>query len=171
MINDDVFRTKMDTALKRCGVKKADRNSQITQLLADANLDRNHIIESAETAAEDYSKSKEIPLEHIEQKAFVEWFRKHYPDDIIMMIRNDGYRTPAERSEQLLMGLHPGASDLFIPRLRLFVEMKRVKGGKLSPEQEKFKQRIQEQGYLFFMAEGADKAIELVSKILVDKKE
>jgi len=79
-----------------------------------------------------------------------------------MMIRNDGYRTPSERTEQLLMGLHPGAADLFIPELRLWIEMKRVKGGTLREEQVAFRNDVRPIGYRYAMAEGCEEAKEIV---------
>lgn len=173
MITDEVFRTALDAAFKRQGMKKAERNEAISRALKNTFLSRDAMIEQAEADANYVEQCREdakrIPLEKEEQKAFVAWFRQNYPDRIIMMIRNDGSRTPAERTEQLLMGLHPGASDLFIPELKLWLEMKRIKGGQLSKEQENFKKAVHQIGYSYFMAEGFDKARELIIKIIVDK--
>lgn len=165
-ISDDVLRSKLDAALKAQGHKKAVRNAYITEVLSVEGVDRDAIIELNENVARDAQyKQKDdarIPLEKEEQKAFVAWYRQTFPGSIIMMIRNDGYRTPSERTEQLLMGLHPGAADLFIPELRLWIEMKRVKGGKLSNEQLEFKADVGSYGYRYAMAEGCDMAKEIV---------
>jgi len=174
-ISDDVFRAQLDAALKRQGLKKAVRSAYITEALSVDGLDRDALLELSETLAREHEQKKKddahIPLEKEEQKAFVAWYKETFPGSIIMMIRNDGYRTMSERTEQLLMGLHPGAADLFIPELRLWIEMKQVKGGKLSPKQAEFKEAIKTAGYGYFMAEGAEEAkrIILVHKIKVDK--
>ena len=168
MITDETFRVKMDAALKRQGMKKAERNQRIDAALDNNFLSRDVMIELAEADANYVEQCREdakrIPLEKEEQKAFVAWFRQNYPDRIIMMIRNDGSRTPAERTEQLLMGLHPGAADLFIPEFKLWIEMKRVRGGKLSEEQEKFKDAIRKIGYKYIMTEGFEDAKDRILK-------
>jgi len=165
-ISDDVFRAQLDTILKRQGLKKAERSATITEALRYHEMHRDAYLESAEAMAREYEQQKKeaahIPLEKEEQKEFVAWYKKTFPGSIIMMIRNDGYRTMSERTEQLLMGLHPGSADLFIPELRLWIEMKRVKGGKLSPEQVEFRNEIRPLGYRYAMAEGCEAAKEIV---------
>jgi len=165
-ISDDVFRTELDASLKRQGLKKAVRSAYITTLLSVDGLDRDGMLELNETQAREHEQQKKeaahIPLEKEEQKAFVAWYKHTFPGSIIMMIRNDGYRTMSERTEQLLMGLHPGAADLFIPELRLWIEMKRVKGGKLSAEQVEFRNEIRPLGYRYAMAEGCEEAKKIV---------
>jgi len=165
-ISDDVFRTQLDASLKRQGIKKAERSAYIASALIVIGLDRDRVLETNEKMAMDYEQQKKeaahIPLEKEEQKAFVAWYKQMFPGSIIMMIRNDGYRTMSERTEQLLMGLHPGAADLFIPELRLWIEMKRVKGGKLSEEQVEFRNDIRPVGYRYAMAEGCEAAKEIV---------
>lgn len=76
-----------------------------------------------------------IPSEHAEQVTFVNWFRLQYPKVLIFAIPNGGIRHAATARKLKAEGVEPGVPDLFIPRWRLWVEMKRTKGGRLSPEQ------------------------------------
>jgi len=166
-ISDDVFRTQLDALLKRQGFKKASRSAYITEALSFDRQDRDAMLEQNEVFSRTIEQQKKeaayIPLEKEGQKAFVAWYKQTFPGSIIMMIRNDGFRAPYEKTDQLLLGLHPGAADLFIPELRLWIEMKRVKGGKLSPEQVDFSRAIRNVGYLYIMAEGLEEAKRIVS--------
>lgn len=101
-----------------------------------------------------------MPREEEEQINFVAWFRQNYPDDVIFMIRNDGGRSPREKNQQLLLGLHAGASDLEIPRWNIYLEMKRQKGGRQSEEQKEFERYIKSIGKHYILANGCKEAIE-----------
>lgn len=70
-----------------------------------------------------------------EQMLFVQWFRMQYPSVMIWHIPNGGHRHPAVAAKMKALGVVPGVPDLHIPAWKLWVEMKRAKGGKLSPEQ------------------------------------
>lgn len=129
MISDDNFRILLNNALKRQNIKKKDRDKIIGDgLLAPVEL-RNDILDQQEGMAWLAGQKKAIPTEAQEQRKIVSWFKKTYPDKKILMIRNDGYRTLAERTEQISMGLLPGAADLYIPHIHTWVEMKRSDGG------------------------------------------
>lgn len=78
---------------------------------------------------------KTLPTEHQEQAAFVQWFRLQFPAIRIMAIPN-GLRTSMMQAIKAKReGLSAGAPDLFIPAWGLWIEFKRSKGGRLSPEQ------------------------------------
>lgn len=109
------------------------------------------------------------PLEATEQKAFVKWFRETYPDHKILMVRNDGYRLNKEKNEQLEMGLEPGATDLYIPWLKLWVEMKRVKGSVISEKQNQFRDYVLSLGDSHIFGYGALDAIEQVTNEIIKK--
>lgn len=76
--------------------------------------------------------------EHMEQVSSVNWFRETYPEILIFAIPNGGERHPAVAEKMRREGVTPGVPDLFIPRWRMFVEMKAEKG-RLSDKQ---KERI-----------------------------
>ena len=80
---------------------------------------------------------KYIPSEHAEQVGFVRWWRNKFPQLIIFSIPNGGRRAMSVAKKLKEEGLTPGVPDLYCPRLKLWIEMKRTKGGKLSTEQEK----------------------------------
>ena len=73
--------------------------------------------------------------EHAEQVDFVSWFRLSYPEVLIFAIPNGGYRSPATANRLKAEGVVKGIPDLYIPAWNLWVEMKRTKGGSVSPDQ------------------------------------
>lgn len=78
---------------------------------------------------------KNLPTEHQEQSDFVKWWRLQFPSIRIMAIPN-GLRTSMMQAIKAKReGLSAGAPDLFIPAWGLWIEFKRSKGGRLSPEQ------------------------------------
>ena len=76
-----------------------------------------------------------IPTEDQEQAAFVAWFRATWPEVRIFAIPNGGRRAMKVANTLKATGVLPGVPDLFVPKWGLWIEMKRSKGGKLSPEQ------------------------------------
>ena len=76
-----------------------------------------------------------IPTEDVEQAAFVAWFRATWPEVRIFAIPNGGRRSMKVANTLKATGVLPGVPDLFVPGWDLWIEMKRAKGGKLSPEQ------------------------------------
>ena len=76
-----------------------------------------------------------IPNEDREQMVFVQWFRRSYPGVLIFAIPNGGHRHIAVAAKLKATGAVKGIPDLYIPRWKMWVEMKREKGGVLSPEQ------------------------------------
>ena len=60
-----------------------------------------------------------------------------------------------------------GVPDLVIPEPRgqfhgLYIEMKRVKGSRVSEDQVRWGEALKERGYAFHIAYGADEAIDLI---------
>lgn len=76
-----------------------------------------------------------IPTEHEEQRVLVSWFRQTHRGVRIFAIPNGGKRSLAAATRLKVEGVSAGVPDLFIPAWSLWVEMKRTKGGSLSPEQ------------------------------------
>jgi hypothetical protein len=98
-----------------------------------------------------------IPTEHEEQRQLVMWFRQNYSQRIFA-IPNGGYRSKAAAAKLKVEGVSAGVPDLFIPALKLWIEMKRVKGGRLSPDQKDWIEYLQSNGYICFVCNGADDA-------------
>ena len=99
------------------------------------------------------------PTEHEEQREYVRWFRQTYPEVKIMAIPNGGARSPATASRLKAEGVSPGVPDLFVPAWGLWVEMKRAKGGKVSPEQKEWHQYLESCGYRVIVGLGKADAI------------
>lgn len=77
----------------------------------------------------------QCPPEHVEQVTFVTWFRESFPDVRILAIPNGGYRDKRTAEKLKAEGVEPGVPDLYVPAWGLWIEMKRTKGGKVSPDQ------------------------------------
>ena len=106
--------------------------------------------------------AEKIPSEDREQMIFVQWFRRTYPEVRIYATPNGGHRHPAVAAKMKATGVSPGVPDLFIPDWRLWVEMKRTKGGSTSAEQKDWMAYLEGCGYTCFVAKGADQAKEMV---------
>lgn len=113
--------------------------------------------------------SGSVPLEHIEQVTLVQWFERTYPGVLIFAIPNGGLRHPATAKKLQLEGVKAGIPDLFIPEWKLWAEMKRSKGSKVSPEQRDIMIHLSGIGYDCIVGHGFEDA---KAKILnfVEKK-
>ncbi|MDD3917273.1 MAG: VRR-NUC domain-containing protein [Synergistaceae bacterium] len=101
---------------------------------------------------------EKVPTEHEEQRAFVRWFRRKYKDVLIFAIPNGGARSPSTAVKLKAEGVVRGIPDLFIPAWGTFVEMKRVVGGRLSPEQNHWKSYLEREGYAVLVCAGCEQA-------------
>ncbi len=158
MISDETFSKELDNSLKRQKIKIKKRRKIIDKYLLFDNYCRDGVLESQDMLAREFEvKQKElkhIPSEFKEQCDYVEWFKKEYKGVVIMSIRNGGFRTPKERLDQILEGMHPGAADLFILEWNLWVEFKRRKGGIQSEKQKEFEEYVTKVGHSYFLAFG-----------------
>lgn len=98
--------------------------------------------------------------EHLEQREFVSWFRKTYPGVRIFAVPNGGARNIVTAARLKAEGVSAGVPDLFIPAWRLWIEMKRAKGGALSKKQEDWRNYLKNNGYTVIAAHGARQAID-----------
>jgi hypothetical protein len=99
-----------------------------------------------------------IPTEHEEQRELVRWFRQTHKGVRIFAIPNGGARSPATAARLKVEGVFSGVPDLFIPAWRLWIEMKRTKGGSVSPEQKDWIKYLEEVGYCVKVCKGAEDA-------------
>jgi hypothetical protein len=100
----------------------------------------------------------EIPTEHEEQRELVKWFRQTYPGVRVLAIPNGGARSIATAARLKAEGVSPGVPDLFIPAWNLWVEMKRQKGGVVSPEQTDWIAYLRGVGDIVLVCKGAEDA-------------
>lgn len=115
--------------------------------------------------------------EHAEQVSLVQWFDKEFPKlrGRLFAIPNGGHRHPAEAARLKLEGVRAGVPDLFLPvpaggKHGLFIEMKREKGGRLSPEQKDWLTFLQAQGYEAQCCAGYFEAMSVVFAYLYTKE-
>ena len=108
-------------------------------------------------------------LEHLEQVEFVKWFNgvEKFRDLILFAIPNGGKRGIKTASKLKLEGVLSGTPDIqiLLPNGKsVFIEMKKEKGGKLSPNQLSFIDKSQSLGHTVLVANGCNDA----SKKLID---
>jgi hypothetical protein len=168
MISDQVFKDALEAAYKAQGCNKAQRNVLIFTDMMLPIIKRNEILELQEERARQHQASKKaskkVRSEFEEQAALVHWFRKTYPDVWIYANRNGGTRSPREKVDQIREGVLAGVADLFAPGFKLYIEMKKIKGGVTSDAQISFKEHVESFGYSWILAEGVEDGKE---KILI----
>lgn len=110
------------------------------------------------------------PLEEDEQAKYFRWVRSKqikYPFMKWIHASLSGIRlTPRTASKAKTQGNRKGICDICIPCARrgyhgAYIEMKRQRGGKLSPEQVEFLAHLEAEGYYKSVAKGAEHAIEI----------
>ena len=99
-----------------------------------------------------------MKTEHEEQRELVRWFRQTYPGTLIFAIPNGGARNISTAARLKAEGVVKGVPDLFVPAWELWIEMKRVKGGAVSQEQEDMHVYLRGVGYQVMVAKGVEDA-------------
>jgi len=113
--------------------------------------------------------------ESTEQIILVNRVRQLYPDVLIFAIPNGGQRSITEAVRLKAEGVLAGMPDLFLARAGenshgLFIEMKRVKGGKVSAKQQSVMETLKHEGYAVLVAYGCDEAWPYVEQYLKEGK-
>ena len=113
----------------------------------------------------------ETPKESKEQADFFAEIAYYKALKWAFAIPNGGSRHKAEAMHLKKQGVKRGVSDIFIPVPRnglhgLFIEMKRKKGGRLSPEQKEFISAMTAAGYGACVCFGAQDAIDAVKEYM-----
>lgn len=124
------------------------------------------------------------PLESWEQEQIFKWRDENmhkYPELALLHSSGNGLRlTPGQAVKSKKQGLTAGVPDIFLPVSKvfdcpqkgfivyhgLFIELKRIKGSKISPEQTVFMAALENQGYMCRVCYGADEAIETIKQYL-----
>lgn len=102
--------------------------------------------------------------EHEEQVKVIAYCRNNQLLKNVFAIPNGGKRSMVAAMRAQAEGLSSGVPDLFIPFANgkyhgLFIEMKKRKGGVVSPTQKEWLAKLNESGYLAVVCKGADEAI------------
>ena len=104
-----------------------------------------------------------------EQIYFVNWMRKTYPQHRIFHIPNGGHRNKIEAGRLKMEGVSAGVPDLFIPSLRMFIEMKKAVGGVVSKEQEDWLIYLASNGYSIAVCHGQEEAKNAINAVIAIK--
>lgn len=123
------------------------------------------------------TKAERLPCasEADEQQMLMEWARLaacKWPELRLMHhIPNEGKRSIPAAMQLKRMGLRGGVPDICLPVARggyhgLYIELKRVRGGKLSDEQREWLEALAGEGYCARVCKGWREAAELTGKYL-----
>ena len=107
-----------------------------------------------------------LPSEHDEQAGFVEWFRARWPRVLIFAIPNGGKRSIVTAKRLRREGVTPGVPDLYIPAWGIWIEMKRQKGGRTSPDQDGMISYLENVGHRVIVGYGATDASDKLLSLL-----
>ena len=107
-----------------------------------------------------------LPSEHAEQVTFVNWFRLQFPKVLIFAIPNGGLRNAVVAKKLKLEGVIKGVPDLYIPSKKIWIEMKRQKGGKLSNDQKRVIKYLEDNGDRVIIGYGFKDAKEQILKLM-----
>lgn len=103
------------------------------------------------------------PTESVEQQCLMrwaEWARGKYPElKLLYHIPNEGKRSIATGGKLRAEGLRKGVPDICLPVPRgryhgLYIELKRLKGGRTSPEQKQWLSDLQAVGHRAVVCNG-----------------
>lgn len=111
------------------------------------------------------------PSEHEEQKGFVDWWRVRFPDVLIFAIPNGEHRAISVAKRLKAEGVVRGVPDLYVPKLKLWIEMKRQKGGRLSSEQNTIIPYLESIGDAVIVGYGAEDASRKVMEFIKKRAE
>lgn len=110
------------------------------------------------------------PSEDMEQAWFVRDFRRAFHGVLIFAIPNGGHRSKRTATILKATGVVPGIPDLHVPAWALWIEMKRQKGGRLSPEQREKIAHLESIGHTCIVAKGAEDAMLQVRAFLARQR-
>ncbi len=96
--------------------------------------------------------------EHLQQVRLVSWFRRTYPGVRVFAIPNGGHRGVSQGASLKAEGVTPGVPDLFVPEWLLWVELKREKGGVVSPVQRDWIAYLESIGHKVIVGRGFEDA-------------
>lgn len=96
------------------------------------------------------------------------WFRQTYRGVRIFAIPNGEARSRTVGARLKLEGVSPGVPDLFVPEWGVWVEMKRAKGGTISPSQKDWHRYLEDIGQRVIVGHGFEDARQQVQALTGD---
>lgn len=111
------------------------------------------------------------PTEHEEQVNLFRWFRMRHDGMVMYAIPNGGARNSITGARLRDEGVLAGVPDVFLPcpsggKHGLYIEMKRQKGGRVSPAQKAVMQALRMQGYEVAVCHGWQEARDYIEQYL-----
>ena len=116
-----------------------------------------------------------VPSESVEQSRLFQWVRMQqgrWPElKLLYHIPNGGSRHRLEAIHLKQQGVRAGVPDLCLPVARdgchgLYIEMKRLRGGRVSPEQVAWMEALQAEGYMVAVCQGWEMASDVILRYL-----
>ncbi len=117
------------------------------------------------------STRMECPEEEVEQTCLFRWaaysLGAHPELKLLHAIPNGGKRSKSEAARMKAAGVKAGVPDMFLPVARggshgLYIELKRIKGGRVSAEQLAWMEELTREGYTCAVCHGWEKARETI---------
>ena len=109
------------------------------------------------------------PSESEEQIGFLRWFEGRFDGVWIFHIPNGGHRAISVAKKMKAEGVKAGVPDLYVPVWKLWIEMKRKKGGRLSPDQKDWIEYLEGIGDTVLVCNGATYASRQVLEFLQER--
>lgn len=106
-----------------------------------------------------------------EQIGFIQWFEASFHGVWIFHIPNGGHRSISVAKKLKSEGVKPGVPDLYIPAWKIWIEMKRASGGRLSKDQRDWIEYLEGIGDTVIVANGARDASAKLSSELQARRE
>jgi hypothetical protein len=109
----------------------------------------------------------QVPTESVEQICLFRWAANEcedYPElELMYHVPNGGSRNKIEAARLKAEGVKPGVPDIVLPVPRggyhgLYIELKRIRGGKTSEEQKGWIEKLTKQGYYACICKGHKEA-------------
>jgi len=116
------------------------------------------------------SRRKATPeSESNQQEIVIKYLRLAYPDALYCASAGGMWTSDSQRIKMARTGYVKGFPDLFIYEPRgefhgLAIEMKKVKGSKIEPEQVQWQEQLRNRGYCSYICKGNEEAIKVIDE-------
>lgn len=121
------------------------------------------------------SMRMDCPEEEVEQTCLFRWaaysLGAHPELRLLHAIPNGGKRSKSEAARMKAAGVKAGVPDMFLPVARggshgLYIELKRIKGGRVSAEQLAWMEELTREGYTCAVCHGWEEARKVIQTYL-----
>jgi hypothetical protein len=104
-----------------------------------------------------------------QQEIVIKYLRLAYPHALYCASAGGMWTSDSQRIKMARTGYVKGFPDLFIYEPRgefhgLAIEMKKVKGSKIEPEQVQWQEQLRNRGYASYICKGSEEAIKIIDE-------